>query len=31
LAEVQEVTGPVVALVAAFVGETRLIDNLPIG
>jgi pantoate--beta-alanine ligase len=31
LADVQQVAGPVVALVAAFVGETRLIDNLSIG
>jgi pantoate--beta-alanine ligase len=31
LQEVREVAGPVVALVAAFVGETRLIDNMRIG
>jgi pantoate--beta-alanine ligase len=31
LVEVGEITGPVVALVAAFVGKTRLIDNMPIG
>lgn len=30
LEEVQEVKGPVVALVAAYVGETRLIDNVVI-
>jgi pantoate--beta-alanine ligase len=31
LVEVGEIAGPVVALVAAFVGKTRLIDNVPIG
>jgi pantoate--beta-alanine ligase len=30
LDEMEEISGPVVALVAAFVGETRLIDNIPI-
>jgi pantoate--beta-alanine ligase len=30
LAEVERIRGPLVALVAAFVGATRLIDNLPI-
>jgi len=31
LNEAPRITGPMVALVAAFVGETRLIDNVPIG
>ncbi len=31
LEDVHEITGPVIALVAAFVGETRLIDNMVIG
>jgi len=31
LAELQRVSGPALALVAAWIGRTRLVDNLPLG